>query len=303
MTEYFRRTLIEAAGPNVGGLEVPIILTASAAAAFVGSYVICPFEAVRIRSVAQRDFAPNIIGVLNRMVDEEGVPSLFKAVPAFLAKEIPFAMAKFTVFDISTTLMYDYFPAAKESFQLSLVVSLVGGVLGGIVAAIVSNPADATISFMKKAKSDIEPLDAAKTLLQTGGIGALFRGLPLRLVFYMLLVSGQFFVYDAVRIALGVGADDLKLYLDVLGDVSCCHLVCVLLFVDRLIAGLCEHLTDEEANGQGTNSSNSFLSFERIQLLGTRRKWRSPLRRASPNRCSLRFPFAGYPAQTHSYKR
>ena len=45
------------------------------------------------------------------------------------------------------------------------------------------------------------------------------RCMPLRLIFYSLMISMQFLVYDAVRIALGVGSDDLKLYLDVLGGV------------------------------------------------------------------------------------
>jgi hypothetical protein len=37
------------------------------------------------------------------------------------------------------------------------------------------------------------------------------------MIFYALLISLQFFVYDFVRVALGIGSDDLKLYLDVLG--------------------------------------------------------------------------------------
>lgn len=32
-----------------------------------------------------------------------------------------------------------------------------------------------------------------------------------------VMVSMQFLIYDAIRFALGVGSDDLKLYLDVLG--------------------------------------------------------------------------------------
>ena len=44
--------------------------------------------------------------VFNRMTSEEGLLSLFSAVPVFLVKEIPFAMAKFTVFDVSTAWMY-----------------------------------------------------------------------------------------------------------------------------------------------------------------------------------------------------
>lgn len=35
--------------------------------------------------------------------------------------------------------------------------------------------------------------------------------------FLAVMVSMQFLIYDAVRFALGIGSDDLKLYLDVLG--------------------------------------------------------------------------------------
>jgi len=169
-------------------------------------------------------------------------------VPAFLAKEIPFntgkfcvlvhgddktllqstqalilsfsftyGAAKFTIFDLSTAAIYDAFPIAREELQLSLLVSLAGGILGGVCAAVVSNPADATITEMKKARSERGPLETAQMLLEEGGPSRLFAGVSLRMVFYSLIVSLQFLVYDSVRFALGIGADDLKLYLDVLG--------------------------------------------------------------------------------------
>ncbi|KAL7576091.1 hypothetical protein ACA910_000872 [Epithemia clementina (nom. ined.)] len=222
MTEYFRRTLQVFALQGLGltgNLEVPIIIAASGVASIFGSFVISPFEAVRIRSVAQPDYAPDVLAVLDRMVREEGVWALFSAVPVFLLKEIPFAVAKFTVFDISTDFLYEQFPAAREVVQLSLLVSLAGGTIGGIAAGIVSNPADATISEMKKAQSSMGAVEAASLVLEKGGVAGLFRGLPIRLIFYSLMISMQFLVYDAVRLALGVGSDDLKLYLDVLGGV------------------------------------------------------------------------------------
>lgn len=126
-------------------------------------------------------------------------------------------MAKFTVFDLFTQYMYDTFPAAKEDLQLSLLVSLLGGMVGGIFAAVVSNPADATISEMKKAKTKLGPVEAVDIILERAGPAGLFKGLSLRFFFYSILVSVQFVLYDAIRIALGVGADDLKQYLDVLG--------------------------------------------------------------------------------------
>jgi len=69
---------------------------------------------------------------------------------------------------------------------------------------------------MKKAKSDDGPLATFKKLAG-GESGGLFRGLGVRMFFYTLIVSLQFLVYDAIRFSLGIGADDLKLYLDVLG--------------------------------------------------------------------------------------
>jgi len=89
--------------------------------------------------------------------------------------------------------------------------------LGGLAAAVVSNPADATISEMKKAKTKISPLDAFNGLIEEGGYPNLMRGLPIRMFFYPTIVSLQFFVFDTIRLYLGVGSDDLKVYLDVLG--------------------------------------------------------------------------------------
>jgi len=218
-TEFFRRLLTERAGVDAASLEVPIILLSSAIAAFIGSFILAPSETLRIRKVAQPDYADNILDVFTKMVDEEGILSLFSAVPVFLLKEIPFNCAKFTIFDISTEQMFEAFPAAKEDLQLSLLVSLIGGTMGGVIASVVSNPADATISEMKKAKSDMGPVQAATQILDRAGVKGLFKGLTVRMFFYSLLVSLQFFVYDSVRFALGIGTDDLKLYLDVLGGV------------------------------------------------------------------------------------
>ena len=223
MTEYFRRTLQVFAATqwsgSVNSLEVPIIILASGVASVFCAFVICPFEAVRIRSVAQPDNAPDAISLLRRMVREEGFLTLFSAIPVFLLKEIPFSIAKFTVFDISTAFLYEQFPAASEEVQLSLLISLIGGTIGGIAAGTVSNPADATISEMKKGQSDMNAIEAVSLVLEQGGVAGLFRGLPIRLIFYSLMISMQFLVYDAVRLVLGVGSDDLKLYLDVLGGV------------------------------------------------------------------------------------
>lgn len=217
VTEFLRRSLTEGAGVDAVSLEIPIILVAAAIASSLNACLICPFEAVRIRTVAQPEYGANSIDVLTRMVNEEGVDSLVNAIPVFLAKNIPYAMVKFLVFDLSSEKLYELFPAAQEELKLSLLVSLVAGVLGGVAAAIISNPADTVISELKKAKSDISPIEAANNMIERAGPQAFFVGLPLRMVFYSLNVSMTFVVYDFVKFLMGIGSQDLKLYLDVLG--------------------------------------------------------------------------------------
>ena len=124
---------------------------------------------------------------------------------------------KFLVFDTSTEYLLQAYPVAREDIRLSLLVSLVGGTLGGIAATIVSNPADVVVSELKKAKTDISPFEAVDILLKRSGPAAFAKGIQLRMIFYSLLVSLQFLLYDAIRLALGVGTDDMKLYLNVLG--------------------------------------------------------------------------------------
>lgn len=217
MTELIRRSLTETAGANAESLEVFIILAAAGTASATAAVFYCPFEAVRIRTVAQPKFASNAVDVAKRMVSEEGLGSLTNAIPVFLVKQVPYACVKFTIFDLSTEFLYRTYPAAQEDLKLSLLISLVGGVMGGVAAAVVSNPADAVIAELKKSKSDQSPQEALQALLDRAGVSALFKGLPLRMVFYSLAASLQFLVFDGVRFALGIGPDDLRLYLDVLG--------------------------------------------------------------------------------------
>jgi len=217
-TEFIRRSLIDAAGANAMSLEVPIILAAASIASATGAVIYCPFDAVRIRSVAQPNYGANAFETVSRMVEEEGIEVLTNAIPVFVAKQVPYAAVKFTIFDLTTEYLYQLYPLAQEDLKLSLGISLIGGVFAGIAAATVSNPADAVISELKKAKSDQSPQEALQALLDRAGVPALFKGLSIRMVLYSLTAAFQFLVYDGVRFALGVGPDDLRLYLDVLGE-------------------------------------------------------------------------------------
>jgi len=183
-TEVIRRSLTDAAGVNAISLEVPIILSAAIIASGTAAVLYCPFDAVRIRSVSQPSYGANAIEIVSRMVKEEGVGVLTDAIPVFVARQVPYAAVKFTIFDLTTEYLYQAFPLAQEDLKLSLGVSLISGVLAGIAAATVSNPADAIISELKKATSDLSPKEAFQALLDRGGLSALFKGLPIRMVLF-----------------------------------------------------------------------------------------------------------------------
>jgi len=68
VTELLRRYFNDMLGPQASSLEVVVILMSSAIAAFFSVFILCPFEAVRIRSVYQPDYGKNIVDVTNRIV-------------------------------------------------------------------------------------------------------------------------------------------------------------------------------------------------------------------------------------------
>ena len=96
-TEYFRRyygSLVKSAAMALSGpsaseigaqalqsnLEIPLIIASAATSAFICCFFIAPFDAVRIRTVSQPDYAPNFFAVSSRMIKEEGLASLFVSI-------------------------------------------------------------------------------------------------------------------------------------------------------------------------------------------------------------------------------
>lgn len=292
LTEFMRRTITGTlSATDAANLEVPIILVAAATGAFIGSFIICPFESIRIRSVSQKDYAPNIFQVAARMVKEEGIPSLFAAVPLFLFKEVPFA----STYNFVDTVVKLFFSFTSNNLSvlshLSMIqqwqnsLCLMSRQLGCMNSFrrqkrtcnsrcwsacwlelwVALQPRLYPIQLVREEIVDPSPLSllrfAESTIIRCmaltyklashsfptsfrhyhhdrqesqngdgsrggrfpcdrtgrGGPAALFTGLPIRSFFYSLVVSLQFLVYDSVRFALGIGSDDLKLYLDVLG--------------------------------------------------------------------------------------
>ena len=94
------------------GNKVLGFMLAGACAEFIGSSFLAPFEAARIRLVANPSFAPGIVGCLNRMVEEETATSLFLGLPAILSKMIPYTVVQLSTYEVLTSSAYGYLAAS-----------------------------------------------------------------------------------------------------------------------------------------------------------------------------------------------
>jgi solute carrier family 25 phosphate transporter 3 len=68
VTELLRRYFNDMLGDQAATLEVPVIVTAAAISSFFSVFILCPFEAVRIRSVAQPGYGKNVVDMTTRMI-------------------------------------------------------------------------------------------------------------------------------------------------------------------------------------------------------------------------------------------
>lgn len=218
--ELFKRLFIGLAGPlNAAVLRVPLVLAAGATATCFACIGVCPAEAVRIRQVAD-PMIGDMPNAVKQIVGESGWGKLYEGLPSILFRQISFGMMKFLVFDFFTEFAYGVLPMLAEQTSTQLSVSLTSGLVAGVCAAIVSQPADTVLSRMNKDPGRASIPGTLRAIVEERGLEGLFLGLQSRIVWSGAIISGQFLLYDICKTALHVGADDLKVFLDVVASVD-----------------------------------------------------------------------------------
>jgi len=241
-TELFRRfftkEFFDAESSGQTGEEL-ILIAAAALATIVTAAAAAPFEVLRVKSMGLVT-AKGWREVLDLFIEEKkklansttpfekkDLLPLWGGFAPTVSRELPFALAKFLVFDllakaivalINSNLGEGSIPIKVGTGTIGLTVSALSGAVAGVAGAIVSHPADLilTLTSASKDEDDAEWTDVVKELVsREGGISNLFIGLPARSVFFFLVIGLQFFLYDYVKTIFQVGPDDLSLVLDV----------------------------------------------------------------------------------------
>lgn len=157
-------------------------------------------------TVSQPDFAKGLFDGFTRIVRQEGVFALYKGLPPLLLKQVPYTMAKFSVFEMTSELVYKTlpYPRSEMSNSSQLIISLGSGIVAGVASAVISQPADTVLSKINKTKTDGGMWKAIGIIVKDLGMKGLFLGMGARAVMVGTITAGQFFIYDYCKLLMGV---------------------------------------------------------------------------------------------------
>lgn len=201
--EYFKVMYANLAGEeNAYLFRTYIYLLASASAEFFADIALCPFEAAKVKIQTTPGFANSFREAVPKIMAEGGVGTFYKGLVPLWMRQIPYTMMKFACFERTVELLYAHVvpkPRSDCNKAEQLGVTFVAGYIAGVFCAVVSHPADVVVSKLNQAKGSTA-MDVAKSL----GFMGMWNGLTPRIIMIGTLTALQWFIYDGVKVALGI---------------------------------------------------------------------------------------------------
>lgn len=131
-------------------LALPLLLVAAGTAELIASTALCPYEAARIRLVADPSFALGLVPALKRLTSEQGMHGVFGTLPAMYLKMVPYTMAQLVTYDGVTRFL-----AGRVTLDAdwgTMGVALVGAATAAVVASLASQPGDTLLSMLNQGR-------------------------------------------------------------------------------------------------------------------------------------------------------
>jgi len=202
--EYFKTTFAKMVGQQKADSNATLLyLVAGMTAELIADVALTPFEAIRIRMVADPEYARGTASGIYKIYATEGMSTLYKGFIPLVLKQVPYTAVKFAVFEGMLELIYDKIlkkPRHELSKTTQLAVSFVSGFVGGVVSAVASHPADTMLTRVNVAKGSVfvALMDAIRAL----GFRGIWAGVVPRMGMVGTLAALQLFVYDAAKVYL-----------------------------------------------------------------------------------------------------
>ncbi|EWM20665.1 mitochondrial phosphate carrier protein [Nannochloropsis gaditana] len=182
---------------------------ASMIADCIASTALCPLEATRIRLVADPSFASGTLDGIGHLLREEGCSSIFKGMPAILAKQLPYTIVQLCGFELITRVFYSWEVTARlvhAPGPWQWLVSFGSALITGVFASIASQPGDVILSRVNKTKSHKAVVETMREAVQELGLRGLYKGTRARLLHVGMIVTIQLVIYDFVKQLVGLPA-------------------------------------------------------------------------------------------------
>lgn len=179
-----------------------LYLAASASAEFFADILLSPMEACKVKIQTTPGFANTLREAYPKMMKEEGVSAFFKSLVPLWCRQIPYTMMKFACFERTVELIYKFVvpkPRSECTKGEQLIVTFAAGYIAGVFCAIVSHPADTVVSKLNQEKGA-----TALQVAQKLGFAAMWKGLGPRIIMIGTLTALQWFIYDFVKVTLGI---------------------------------------------------------------------------------------------------
>ncbi|GMH65532.1 hypothetical protein TrRE_jg13547 [Triparma retinervis] len=184
-------------------------LLAGSAAAVVACVGLAPMEVIRIRTVAE-PWVYKDLSLPEKASLIGGLGPLYKGFAPLLVRQVCFGTVKFAAFDYLLASILES-EALGWTERGGWEASLIAGVGAGLIGAVVSQPADAVLTWL--AGRDCRSttiLAAARELVSRRGWGSLGEGGGERLAWAGFIIGAQFAAYDAARGAMGAGEEGIR---------------------------------------------------------------------------------------------
>lgn len=179
-----------------------LYLMASASAEVFADVALCPLEAVKVKMQTIPGYAKSFRQAVPKMLKEGGVGGFYSGLVPLWCRQIPYTMMKFACFERTVELLYKYVvprPREECSKAEQLIVTFAAGYIAGVFCAVVSHPADVLVSKMNQAKGA-----SAGDIIKSLGFMGMWGGLTTRIIMIGTLTALQWFIYDGVKVALGI---------------------------------------------------------------------------------------------------
>ena len=182
------------------------------------SVLLCPMEAIRIRLVAEPDFAPR--GWIQGgylMLKNEGVASMSKGMTPMLYKQVPYTVAKNGGYDFATKLFYGLLRNSANIYRnsgngvaagISYGVPVLAALFASFISTVASQPGDVLLSLVNAHEGKKRVNDFVRDIAQSSnnGMSGFFVGIKTRFLHMGIIVTAQLLIYEFTKRLCGIAA-------------------------------------------------------------------------------------------------